>query len=63
MSTSLAISVDLSSTTYSVTESDEVVNVSLELIGAAEREVTVLIETQDGTATGSQRGSGGGGKH
>ena len=40
-------------TTYSVSEGDEFVNVSLALIEAAEKEVTVIIQTGDGTATGS----------
>lgn len=45
--------VGLSSTTYSASEGDGAANVSLELTGTAEREVTVLIHTEDGMATGS----------
>ena len=45
----------LSSTNYSALEGDKV-TVSLELTGIARREVTVLIETQNGNGTGSQRG-------
>ena len=43
----------LSSATYSVSEYDELATISLELIGDAEREVTVLIQTLNGNATGS----------
>ena len=46
------MTVGLKSATYSVNENDESANVSLEVFGAAEREVTVHIETGDGTATG-----------
>lgn len=49
------MTVGFSSANYSVSESDEVCNVSLELTEAAEREVTVLIQTGNGTATGSLR--------
>ena len=48
--------VGLSSATYSVSESDGVCNISLELTEAAEREVTVIIQTWDGMATGSLGG-------
>jgi len=47
------VTLGLSSATYSVNESDEVANVSLELTKAAEKEGTVHIETSDRTATGS----------
>ena len=46
------MTVGLSSANYSVFESDGVVNITLELTGDAEREVTVLIETQNGDAIG-----------
>ena len=46
------VTVGLSSANYSVFESDGVVNITLELTGDAEREVTVLIETQNGDAIG-----------
>ena len=49
-----AVTLGLSSATYSVNESDEVANVSLELTKAAEKEVTVHIETSDRTATGRE---------
>ena len=47
------MTVSLSSVAYTVSEGDGVANVSLELIRAAEREVTVLIQPGDITATGS----------
>ena len=46
------VTVGLSSANYSVFESDGVANITLELTGDAEREVTVLIETQNGDAIG-----------
>ena len=49
----IAVTVGLSSTMYSVLEEDGFANVSVELTGTAEREVTVLIQTGDLTATGS----------
>ena len=52
-SSQTAVNVSLSSATYLVSEDDRDANVSLELTGTAEREVTVLIQTGDGTATGS----------
>ena len=42
------VMVGLSSATYSVSEYDELATISLELIGDAEREVTVLIQTLNG---------------
>ena len=51
-----AVTVGLSSATYNVSEGDGVANVSLRLTGAAEREVSVLLQTEDGVATGSQGG-------
>ena len=48
-----AVTVEFSSATYSVSEGDEFANVSVELTGTAEREVRVLIHTENGTATGS----------
>ena len=51
-----AVTVGFIFTTYSVSEVDMVANISLELIGAAEREVPVLIHAEDGTATGSLGG-------
>ena len=47
------MTVDFSSANYSVSEGDGVANISLELTGVAEREVTVLIHTGDGNATSS----------
>ena len=47
------MNVSLSAATYSVSEGEGLCNVSLELNEAAEREVTVFIQTVDGTATGS----------
>ena len=47
------MTVSLSSITYTASEGDGVVNVSIELIRPAEREVTVLIQPGDVTATGS----------
>ena len=43
----------LSSANYSASEGDEVASVSVELTGAAEREVMVYIHSWDRTATGS----------
>ena len=51
-----AVTVGLSSATYSVSEGGGIANVSLRLTGAAEREVSVLLQTGDGVATGSQGG-------
>ena len=47
-----AVTVDLPYTTYSVSEGGGVTNVSLVLTGAAEKEVTVLIHTENQTAIG-----------
>jgi len=47
------VRVGLSSATYSVSEGDGFANISLQLTGAAEREVSVLVQTGIGTATGS----------
>ena len=47
------VMVGLSSATYSVSEYDGLASISLELIGTAEIEVTVLIQTSNGNATGS----------
>ena len=47
------MTVGFSYTTYSVFKGDGVANVSLELTEAAEREVTVLIQTGNGMATGN----------
>ena len=49
------MTVGLSSATYSVSEGDGFANISLQLTGAAEREVSVLVQTGIGTATGSLR--------
>ena len=49
-----AVTVSLSSAIYSASEGNEFCNVSLELTEAAEREVTVLIHTEDGAATGNE---------
>ena len=46
------VTVGLSCPNYFVSEGDEVVNISLELTGNSEREITVLIQTQNGSATG-----------
>ena len=54
--TLIAVTVGFSSATYSVSEGDGISNVSLELTGTTEREVTVLIKTGNGTATGSLSG-------
>ena len=48
-----AVTVNFSSTTYSVFEGDGVANISLELTGAAQREITIFIQTSNGMATGS----------
>ena len=50
------MTIGLSSATYNVSEGDGVASVSLRLTGAAEREVSVLLQTEDGVATGSQGG-------
>ena len=47
------MTIDLFFANMSVTEGDEFVNGSVQLTGSAEREVTVLIHTQNGTATGN----------
>ena len=36
-----------------MSEGDGFANVSVEITGAAEKEITVLIQTRNGTATGS----------
>ena len=46
------MTVGLSCPNYFVSEGDEVVNISLELTGNSEREIAVLIQTQNGSATG-----------
>ena len=52
----LDVTVGLSYANYSVFEGDGVANISLELIGDSEREVAVIIQTLNGSATGCLRG-------
>ena len=50
------VTVSLSSTAYSASENDGLAIISLELSGAAGRELIVFLETQNGNATGCLRG-------
>ena len=53
MSSPTVVTVGFASTTYSISESDEVADVLLELTGTAEREVIVFMQTGNETAKGS----------
>ena len=47
------VRIGLLSDTYSASEGNVSANVTLELLGAAEREVSIVLQTEDGTALGT----------